>query len=92
MQVVVHDVDAEVTRAGYTQQSVHVGAIAVHQAARFVHFADHFKHIGFKQAEGVGVGEHEACQILVTDGVEGFQIDVAFRVGGQVDDLKTAHL
>ena len=65
VQVEVHDVHAEVAGAGLGDEGVHVGSVHVEQAALAVEDLGDLRDLLVEDAEGVGVGEHEAGDILV---------------------------
>ena len=91
MQVEVHDIDAQIARAGNAEQGVHVGAVAVDQAARVVHRLHHLQDVLFEQAQRVGVRQHEASQAVIAQGFQRFHIDVAVLVGLYAHNIETGH-
>ena len=47
--------------------------------------------VGVEQAERIGVGEHQAGDILVGLGAQIVQVDAAVGVGGERHDLQPRH-
>ena len=41
-------------------------------------------HVALEQAAGIGIGDHDACDIRAEPGLERFQIDAPVRIGGNV--------
>ena len=91
MQVEVHDVDAEIARARDANESVHVGAVHIDEAAFVVHDAADFANVLFEDADGVGVGDHETSHIVGHGLVEGFEVDHAAFVRLDVFDRVADH-
>ena len=91
VQVVVHDIDAKLTGLGYPQQGVHIRAIAIHQTTGLMHDGGDIAYILIEQTQGVWVGEHETSEGLVTFCLQGFQIDIAALIRGNLLDDKAAH-
>ena len=63
--VVVLHVRAEVARAGYAEDGVHVCAVQIDEAAAFVHRFGDVVHFWLENADGVGVGDHEDGDLVV---------------------------
>ena len=77
VQVEVHHVHAEVAGARLGDEGVHVGSVHVEQAALAMEDLGDLRDLLVEDAEGVGVGEHEARDIFVHLGFEGGEIDHA---------------
>ena len=65
VQVQVHYVYAEVARAHFPHQRVHVRAIHVQQTALGMHQLRNFVDLQLKHAERVGIGEHQRSHIFI---------------------------
>ncbi len=91
MQVEVHDIKAEVAGTNDPKQGVEVGAIAINQTAGFVHQADHFDDIFIKEAQRVGISQHQAGQGLIAFSFECFQVHVAAFIRGQGNHIESTH-
>jgi len=65
VKIEVDDIKAHVAWSGYAKQGVHVGAVHVKEAAVFVDHVGYGNNLFFKQADGVGVGEHQCGNIPV---------------------------
>ncbi len=91
VQVEMHHINAEIAGPDDPQQRVQVGAIAIDQTAGGMNDLDHLQHVLVKQAERVGVGQHQAGQGVVAFGRQRFQIDIAAWVGCQLDHPHAAH-
>ena len=65
VQVEVQHVHARVTEVDDAHDGVHVGAVAVDQAALAVNDVGHLADVFFKQPQGVGIGDHDAGGIFV---------------------------
>ncbi len=91
MQVVMQHVEAQVAWPHHSQQRVHVRSVAVYQPATTMHHLDHRLDLLFEQAEGIGIGEHEAGDGIVALGAQRLDIDVAAGIGGDLHDPQAAH-
>ncbi len=91
MQVEVHDVDAEVAGARLGDEGVHVGSVHVEQAALAVEDFGDAGDLFVEDSEGVGIGEHEARDLVVHLRFQGGQIDHAAAIAAQVFDLVADH-
>lgn len=91
VQVVVHHVNPQRRRLDDTQQRVHIRAVAVNEAARFMNHPRHIENILVKKAERIRVGNHNSGQLVVAIPRQILQIDVPARV--RLDRLagETAH-
>jgi hypothetical protein len=90
VQVVVHHVDAQVAGADDADDGVHVGAVAVDEAATAMDGVDHVLNALFEQAQGIGVGDHEPGDLIALGGDDAAQrveVDVAAVVGGQLEHV-----
>ncbi len=85
VQVVMHDVDADRSRAQDAREGVHVRAVAIDQAACSMHGAGDLLDVAVEEAEGVRVGDHEARDLgagrSVQGGLERRHVDSALCVG-----------
>ena len=77
VQVEVHDIDAQIARPGNPQQRVQIRAIAINQPAGLMDQFDDFEDILVEQAQRVGVGEHQACQAVIAQLPQRFQVNIA---------------
>ena len=91
MQVDVHAVDAEVTRAHAAHDGVEVGAVAIEVTARLVDHPGDLDDVGLEQAAGVGVGQHDAGDVGPETFTQRGDVDPAARVGGDILDPVAAH-
>ena len=69
VRVVVHDIDAEIARAGDAEDRVHVRAVEIEHRAGFVHQLGHVDDVGVEFADGVGVGHHHGGNFVVEMGL-----------------------
>ena len=81
VQVQVHAVKAHVAGTGMAHHRVQVGAVVVAQAACLVDNSGDFQNVRVKQAQRVGVGQHQAGGIGADGGFQGIQIHAALGVG-----------
>ena len=85
------DVEAEVTELRPPEERIHVGAVAVDEAARLVNDAAHLDGVAVEEAEGCRLGEHDAREVLAGLGADGVEVDVTAGRGGDRDDLEAGH-
>ena len=90
MQVEVHDVEAHVTRTHGAQERIHVGPVVIQQAAAIVHQGRDLLDIFLEEAQGVGVGHHDAGDVRTEQGLQVLHVDQAGRVGLDLHDLQAA--
>jgi len=81
VQVEVHDIDAEISRAGFADEGVHVGAIHVEETAFGMHEFGDLVDLLLEDAERVGIGKHERGHVFVHLRSERGYIDHAPVVG-----------
>ena len=91
VQVEVHDVEAQVARAGDAQQGIHVRPVAIDQTAGIVHHLVDFLDVLIKEAEGVRVGDHDPGQFVIAERCQLFEVDVPALVGRDGFDHQAAH-
>ena len=77
MQIEVHDINAKIAGARDANQRVHVGAVHVDKAAFVMHDAADFADVLFENANSVGVGDHQARDIIRHRLRQRFEIDHA---------------
>jgi len=44
---------------------IHVGSVAVNQASSVMNYSGYFRDVFLEKAEGVGVGDHDACHFII---------------------------
>ncbi|MPN24717.1 hypothetical protein SDC9_172119 [bioreactor metagenome] len=91
MQIQVHHVEPHVPRAGDAQDGVHVGAVVIQQAARFMHHVRDFSDIGIKQPQRIGVGQHESGHLFIQQPGQSLQIHEPAFVRRHADHLEPGH-
>ena len=91
MQIEVHHIEAEIPRTGDAQQGVHVGTVAVYQAAGLVHHLVDFGDVFIKEPESVRVGDHDPGQLVIAERSQFFEVDVAAGIGRDRFDDQAAH-
>ena len=91
VQVQVDAVKSHVARADHTHHGVEVGTVVVAQATGLVNQAGDFQNVLIKDANGVGVGEHQTGSVIPQDLPKGLQIHAAVGGGGDVHHLIAAH-
>ncbi len=84
MQVDVHGVHAQIAGPDLAGDGVEVGAVAVEIGACRMHGIGNLLHFTFKQAAGVGIGQHDRRHIRAELGLQGFGIDMAVGLGGHL--------
>ena len=77
MQVDVHAVDAEIARSHPAHDRVEVGAVAIEVGAGGMHGFRNLDDLGFKQAAGVGIGQHDRRHVRPERRLERGEIDPA---------------
>ena len=90
VQIELNDIKAQVSRPCFAQKGIGVGAVTIKQTTFAVYNFRNFFDIAFKQAQRVGVGEHQGCDIFRHQRFQMFKINAPFRVGPQGDCLKPA--
>jgi len=90
VQVQLDDVKAQIAGPRFAQIRVGVRPVAVKQAAPAVDDGCHFFDVAFKQAQRVGVGEHQRGDVFGHQGFQMRKVNAAFRVGAQRDRLEPA--
>ena len=91
VQVHVRAVEAHVARACVAHDGVEVGAVVVAEATRLVDDAADLDDVGVKEAERVGVGEHEAGRVGADGRAQRVEVDAALVVGGDRDHGEARH-
>jgi len=77
VQIDVHTVDAQVARPDAPDDGVEVRSVAIEITARFVDGVGDGDDIGFKQSAGVGIGEHDAGNVVAKFGFHRVQVHAA---------------
>ena len=90
VEVEVHDVEAHIAGAYLADEGVHVGSVVVEQTAGLVDEGGNLLDLRLEEAEGVGVGHHDAGEVGTEEGLEVLHVDEAVGVGLDDDDLKAA--
>jgi hypothetical protein len=90
VQVEVQHVHPEVTDVDDAHDGVHVGAVAVDQAALGMNDVGHLTDVVFEQPQGVGVGDHDAGGVLVHQFRHRFGQQNPIRTGFDWHGLKAA--
>ena len=83
----MHHIKAHVAGAGDAEKGVHVGSIHVEQAAVVVHHFSHLLNILFKEADGIGVGQHQRCHITIKLALQILQIGAPVGIALDGDNL-----
>ncbi len=91
VQVQVDDVHPEIARAGHAGQRVHVGPVPVDQPPAAMDQLDDLHHMLLKEAERVGIGQHQASHRLITDLLHGIEVHIAAIIRRQLDHLQPTH-
>ena len=91
MQIVVHHVETEIARAHDAGDRVQIGAVAIDEAAAAVDEPHHLFEVLLEQAERIRVGHHDAGERVVAGGAHRLEIDIAARVGGNLDRREARH-
>jgi len=94
VQVKVDHIKAHVTRAGDAHNRIGVGAVIVQKAAGLVDKTGYFLNALLKQAKGTRVGQHQGgyvTVILLKDGLEGLDVNVARFIGLDLNGLVSGH-
>ena len=71
VDVEVHHVDPHLGDVHVAHQGVHVGAVTVDQSALLVDDLGDLGHVALEDAQGVGIGQHDAGRVLVHDLADG---------------------
>ena len=91
VQVVVHKIEAQIAGARDTKDRVEVRAVAIHQSACFVYQPRYLVYVLLKDAERVGVGQHQTGGTWRELGSKILDIDIAARVAFDLDDAVAHH-
>ena len=91
VQIQVHAVKAHVAGAGMAHDGVQVGAVVVAQAAGLVDDAGNLQNVRVKQAQGVGVCQHQAGGVGAGGRPQRVQIHTAPGVGGHCHHSEPRH-
>ena len=91
VQVVMHEIEADLARLDDAQNGVEVRAVTIHQAARFVHKLRHFADVFLEQANRIRVGQHHASGARRKLGLQVVDIDIATGVAFDLDNLVACH-
>ena len=91
VQVEVHDVEAHVPGPADAHDRVEVGAVVVERGAHVVDDPGDLLDPVLEQPERRGVGEHQAGHVVVGLGPQVVEVDVALRVGADLDHLVAGH-
>ena len=91
VQVEVHRVKAHQPGRSDAENGVEIGTVVVHLTAGLMDDFTGCLDIGFKQAQGVGVGDHHRRRGFVSDRSEGVKVHATVGQAGNLDDLETCH-
>src|ERR671919_794396 len=87
VQIQVHDVEAHVARPNDADDRVEVGPVVVKKPADLVYRRGYPYDVALEEAEGVGIREHETCDVLVEHVDQGLDVHEAALVGTNIDGL-----
>ena len=87
----MHDVEAHVAGPADAHDRVEVGAVVVQRRADVVDDPRDLLDAVLEQPERRGVGEHQAGDVVVGLGPQVVEVDVALRVGPDLDHLVAGH-
>ncbi len=90
VQVEVQHVHPDIAHIDDAHDGVHVGPVAVDQAALGVHHCGHLLDVVFEKTQGVGVGDHDAGGVFVHEGVHQLRGQDAVLPRGQRHGLEAA--
>jgi hypothetical protein len=91
VQIVMHDVEAEIAGTHDADNGVHVGAVSVDQPAASVHKLHDLPDMLLEKAERVRIGHHDARESVIAGGADSFQIDIAAPIGRSLDCCEASH-
>ncbi len=91
VEIQVHQVEPHGREQRLAQEGIGIGAVAVHQAARPVHQGARGRHVLFKDAERIGIGEHEAGDAGRKIPFQFLQVQAAVRAAFERRDPVAAH-
>ena len=86
VQVQVDDVGAELPRAGHSGQRVHVGPVQIDQPAPAVNNFGNLLNLFFKDAERVGVGNHQRRHFFVHRLAQRVEVELPVGIGRDAAD------
>ena len=91
VQVVVDDVEAHVAGPRDAHDRVQVGAVVVERGPRLVHDPRDLLDVAVEQAERVGVGQHQAGDVVGRLGAQVVEVHAAVLGRADLDDLVARH-
>src|SRR5829696_7162009 len=91
VQVKVHQVKAQVTRANDAKQGVQIRAVAVHQATATVYQLDHLFDVLIEETQRIRVGKHHADNSIVACGFQRLKVNVTALVRWDGDNCHAHH-
>ena len=68
-------INTHVTRLGNADQCIEVCAITIDKAASLMNKLTNLCNIGFKHAGGVGIGQHQGCDVSIQICLQLFKVD-----------------
>ena len=80
MKIVVHRIEAEITRARNPRERIHVGAVAIDETAARMHQSHHLCNVLLEQPERIGIGHHDAGNGVIAGDAYRVEVDVAAGV------------
>ena len=80
MQIEVQYIDSEIARPADSEQSVEIRSVHIEQAATCMHDAGNLNNLILKNAECVGIGEHQCSHFLIHGALKTGQVHGAFSV------------
>ena len=91
MQIQMDNVKAHIARTRNAHDRVQIRAVVINQTAGVVNDFCDFQNIFFKQAQCVGIRQHQRRGRFIRHRPQRFHIDVAFRVAWNLPDRKARH-
>ena len=87
----MNHIKAHVTRSGASNNRVGVCAVVVQLHAVFVGSGGNLENPGFKNSQGVWVGQHDRGNVCAKRGFERVKIHFTAFIARNFDDFKTCH-
>jgi hypothetical protein len=91
VQVEVNDVEAHVPRPADAHDRVEVGAVVVEHGADAVHDLRYLLDMRLEEPQRRGIGQHETGHLFSGLGAQIVDVDVAVRIGSDLDHLASRH-
>ena len=84
-------VKSHVAGPHHAHDGVEIGPVVVALAAGLMDDAGDLQNVAVKDADGVGIGQHQAGCIRANGGLEGLHVDTAVRPGRDIDHREARH-